>query len=212
MAENLPGLSAEQATALRGLTLADVRRRLSRGTLTLPAISAAYARHPPAKKLPRRALKAVRDRIRRAHPDHRFELVGSYRRGKEHPRDLDVLTDMQLSRVNLEAMGEPLEIYANGPSKISMILKVVHGGKPLRIPVDIFHAQRRSWGTAMLHHTGPYEYNIQLRVHARARGYKLNQYSVSKITGKPPTEWFFRTEKAVGRFLKKEIPAPELRA
>lgn len=207
-ADKLPGISSAQARALKGVSMRTLRAEIARGLHTdLPAIARAHALYPPSK-LVRGVHALIHRRLVKAYPRKRFALVGSWRRGKENPRDVDVLTNQDLQQLDLSVCGEVLAVYASGEKKLSAIIGVVHRGKYYRTPLDVFHANLSQWGSALLHHTGPYEFNIQLRVHARARGYKLNQYGVDGADG---THWDFRTESAVGRFLGKSIPRPESR-
>lgn len=207
-ADTLPGLSREQARTLRGVSIRTLRAELARGLRQdLPAIARAYALHPPSK-LVRGVHALINRRLSRTYPRKRFVVVGSWRRGKKNPRDVDVLTNQNLLQLDLSVCGEVLAVYACGEKKLSAIIGVVHRDKYYRVPLDVFYANLSQWGTALLHHTGPYEFNIQLRVHARARGYKLNQYGIEDAAG---VHWNFRTESAVGRFLGKSIPRPESR-
>ena len=133
MADTLPGLPARLAEILRRrlVSVRDIAIAIRRGRLrdlgvdSLPAITVAHALHPPTKEIPRAVCRKVLRGVQRAVGGRRLtELVGSYRRGKEHPRDVDVLTTAPLAAIDLSRIGEVLAVYAAGDAKRSAIIEV----------------------------------------------------------------------------------------
>jgi len=107
-------------------------------------------------------------------------LVGSGRRGAEYSRDIDFLTSKQLDIVTDQIKRSKITILGQlntGEKRRSLIVKTPWG---TIIKLDIFHADLTNWAFALLHHTGPKDFNIRTRAHAKRDGYKLSQYGLFK--------------------------------
>jgi DNA polymerase/3'-5' exonuclease PolX len=212
-AADLPGMRAADCARWRGKSAADVAalaRKDPASKRLPPAIAVAWARHRPHRRIPRAVGAAIRRRLAARCPARKFELVGSWRRGKEHPGDVDVLTTARLAGVPLAAAGDVLAEYASGPAKRSAILAVRVGKKTWRVPVDLFRAAARDWGTALLHFTGPYTFNIGARAHAKRAGRRLSQHGVTDLaTGRVR---HFASERAALAHVGKTWKAPAARA
>ena len=224
---DLPMLSGEKLAELRQsgvTTVAQLRARLLKGALggvRVPAHTRAYTLHPPQKLTLEAGLSAgaVVCRALRG----RCEVVGSLRRAADHKRrsgsappgyrakDLDVLTTQPLSAVAAalarNSAVDVLDVYSEGEAKWSAIIRV--NKKPMAL--DVFHATAAGWGAAHLHHTGPAQYNIRLRAHARARGYRLNQYGLTPLAGAAKLRKF-RTERALLHAIGASWRTPSQRA
>lgn len=111
--------------------------------------------------------------------------VGSYRRERAIVSDIDVITTVDLStiaeliqtihtRLHPESTFKFLGMYAAGERKCSMIVQF--RGKNAR--VDIFKVLPEERPYALLHYTGPSSFNIRIRAHAKAQGFKLNQFGL----------------------------------
>lgn len=210
-AKNLPGLTAASSLLIKGKTIGNVAKELRAGHLTqLPAITRAYALHHPNSSVPRNVCEYVLLKIK-SMTRSRVELVGSWRRGSVKPRDIDILTNAPLNRIDFSTIGTVLSIYANGDSKRSAIIQVNVSGHSYKVPIDIFHAEKQSWGTALLHFTGPATYNIRLRAHARKMGYKLNQYGLLAISKKNKSLKCYTQESQVLAFLNATWRPPNFR-
>jgi len=129
----------------------------------------------------------------------KIQIVGSIRRGEKNPIDIDMVA---ISKVN-------------GKEKIEGVLArkgklVRHGEKVVSymvqgVKIEVYFADFDSWGAALLTYTGSSEYNIGLRMHAKKKGFKLNQYGLfkgdEKIAGK--------TEKGIYAALGKSLKKPQ---
>lgn len=107
-------------------------------------------------------------------------LVGSGRRGSEYSRDIDFLTSEPLNKVVEQIKLTKVIVLGqlnNGEKRISLIVRTPWG---VIIRMDIFHATKENWPFALLHHTGPKDFNIKVRAHAKRDGYKLSQYGLFK--------------------------------
>ena len=107
-------------------------------------------------------------------------LVGSGRRGAEYSRDIDFLTSVRLDTVIAQLKNSKITILGQlntGEKRRSLVVKTPWG---VIIKIDIFHADVANWPFALLHHTGPKDFNIRTRAHAKRLGYKLSQYGLFK--------------------------------
>ena len=93
-------------------------------------------------------------------------LCGSYRREKDTLKDLDVVSTIQLNKVELPDG----IVTVNGDKKKAVVIK--------GITVELNYSHPRSLGAAMLHHTGSADFNIRCRKYAKTKGWLLNQYGL----------------------------------
>ena len=136
------------------------------------------------------------------------DLAGSLRRKKETVGDIDIVILAEpknrkkiVSR--LIAMPQVEKVLAKGITKASVVL---HTGK---IQVDIRLVHDYEYGAAMLYFTGSKEHNIKLRIIAKQRGYKINEYGIfDAITNKRLAG---KTEEEMYRFLNVRYIPPEQR-
>lgn len=94
----------------------------------------------------------------------KFEVCGSYRRGKPILHDIDIVGSNPKIISVLEGLGEKVK---GGDKQASVMIK--------GIQVDIIIATRDSWGSSILFSTGSASHNIWLRAEAKRRGLKLNR-------------------------------------
>ncbi len=95
-----------------------------------------------------------------------YTVCGSYRRNSPDVGDLDILAERSKTKVNLDG----LNVEWSGDDKIGFELHGMH--------VDIKFVPKKSWGAGLLHHTGPWGFNIMLRTHAKRKGMILNEYGL----------------------------------
>jgi len=82
------------------------------------------------------------------------------------------------------------------------------------VQVDLFFVQPKELPYALFHYTGSRQYNIRTRAHARARGWRLNQYglyagdSARRVKGSGR----IRSERDLAAFLGVSYRAPTNRA
>jgi DNA polymerase (family 10) len=107
----------------------------------------------------------------------RAELAGSLRRRKETVGDLDIIIlASPKSRKTVVAaftrMQGVARVIAAGEAKASVVMK-----EP-SIQVDIRLVSPHEFGAALLYFTGSKEHNIHLRIMAKERGWKINEYGL----------------------------------
>ena len=105
-----------------------------------------------------------------------FTVCGSYRRGREQIGDVDILINaLRLPDIIADMQ---LEVFENqmflaewvGEEKAAFL---VNG-----FQVDFKNVNTLSWGSGLLHHTGPVDFNIWMRGLAKSRGMLLNEYGL----------------------------------
>lgn len=148
----------------------------------------------------------------------RVMLAGSIRRQRPDIRDIDVMVEVPEHKPNIviDAVTKHLKTIApvnvtnkGGHKKAEIQIEV--GGRKRKLDVNFL--QTHQWGTAVLHFTGPMEYNVRVRKHAVAKGLSVSQYAITKtgVDGKPDKHKHFTTEKAALEYLGLPYLAPELR-
>ncbi|RMF13918.1 MAG: DNA polymerase/3'-5' exonuclease PolX [Candidatus Dadabacteria bacterium] len=135
----------------------------------------------------------------------RFEIAGSYRRGRETVGDIDVIitareTDAPAIMDALVAHPSVQDVLVHGPGKTSVVTE-------LDIQIDFRVVAPESWGAALLYFTGSKAHNIVLRDRARNRGWKLNEFGL--FDGKQCIA--SKTEAEIYDAFGLETPPPELR-
>lgn len=190
----LPGVGPARAAALarRGLTTRALLRAAPPGAL--PAEAAAHLRFPVARGVPAAEAAAVAAELAArltfvgpAGRRRRFPVVpvGSVRRRAARSKDLDLLVVAPAAPGLLASAalrparpGPPrlavVAVYAAGARRRSFVVR--RGAK--YYAVDLFLATPAEKPFALFHFTGPREYNIRVRAHAKRRGLTLNQYGL----------------------------------
>lgn len=102
------------------------------------------------------------------------EIVGSYRRQKTKLNDVDILT---MNDVNVKE-SKNIKIIRTGINQHKLLVKIPN--KDEFAPVDILQTTKERYPFALMHFTGSKEFNIHIRVHAKKRNCKLNQYGLYK--------------------------------
>jgi DNA polymerase (family 10) len=105
----------------------------------------------------------------------KFEVAGSYRRGKSTVGDIDIATVEPPSVVNSRVRSIADEIIAAGDEKTSI--------RCLGQKVDFRFTEPASFGSMLLYLTGSKEFNIHLREIAIGKGLKLNEYGLEERAG-----------------------------
>ncbi len=130
---------------------------------------------------------------------NKIEIVGSIRRKKPNPTDIDILIipkDKEKILNYLQKIGIPVSI---GDKQLKFKIN--------KIEVEIYFALEKTWGAMLLAYTGPSGSEIGLRIIAKNKGMLLNQYGLYKnkkrVAGK--------TEISIYRALGKNYKAPEIR-
>ncbi|WP_026690599.1 DNA polymerase/3'-5' exonuclease PolX [Alteribacter aurantiacus] len=119
---------------------------------------------------------------------HRFELAGSFRRGRETVKDLDFI----ISTDNPDSVGEQIslmdnikQIVGHGETKISLELEYEDN---LVVPVDFRMVKDEAFATTLHHFTGSKDHNVFMRQRAKDNKEKISEYGVESIeTGEMTT-------------------------
>jgi DNA polymerase (family 10) len=136
------------------------------------------------------------------------ELAGSLRRKKETIGDIDIVVvadPAYRKRIVARFVSLPQveKILAQGTTKASVTLR--EGS----VQVDIRLVHEYEFGAAMFYFTGSKEHNIKLRILAKDRGYKINEYGIFDAeTGKRLAG---ETEEEMYHFLHLKYIPPEQR-
>lgn len=173
----------------------------------LPAETQVHLKYKIRRAIPRREAAALAAELRRrlvfpskegrgaggGRRKYPTVAVGSLRRGAARVKDIDILVVAAraaqipglLSGGSL-APGRGAKLvatYASGPRRRSVVVSRQAGGELRYYAVDLFLATRAERPYALLAHTGPRDYNIALRAHAKRRGLRLNQYGLFRADG-----------------------------
>ncbi len=124
----------------------------------------------------------------------RWEVAGSYRRGKETVGDLDFIIqakDRKHVGEEIKEFREVEEIIGHGEEKLSVRL-----GNALQVDFRFF--ENENFGAALHYFTGSKAHNIHVRQIAQDRDWKLNEYGLFKddrrLAGKTEESIFHRLD------------------
>jgi DNA polymerase (family 10) len=101
-----------------------------------------------------------------------YEVCGSYRRQSNDVGDIDFLVTGKPidDRLDSELNKLKVDMDWSGSDKVGFQISGMH--------VDIKWVPKESWGAGLLHHTGPWGFNIKLRSLAKKKGFLLNEYGL----------------------------------
>ncbi|MCR6111589.1 DNA polymerase/3'-5' exonuclease PolX [Bacillus sp. A301a_S52] len=125
------------------------------------------------------AAEDLKKRLASIEAVERFELAGSFRRGRETVKDLDFIisTDDPLNvGEELVAMPHVTEIIGHGETKVSV--ELTYG--EIIVPVDFRMVKDESFATTLHHFTGSKDHNVLMRQRAKERGEKISEYGVEE--------------------------------
>ena len=160
--------------------------------------------------------------------NHKFEIVGSYRRAKQESGDIDLIfTSYNNNKKVYENFIKKLhtnkillEILSNGASKSLTIGKLLKStATPRRI--DFLYTPPEDYPFAILYFTGSKEFNTSMRQHALNLDLTLSEHGFYKLLKKSTqtketkvkqeklTNVVFKTEKDIFDFLHMEYKEPQ---
>ena len=130
----------------------------------------------------------------------RIEVAGSIRRKDKRPNDIDiVLIPKDKAQITEKILSLADSVRAKGEKEVFITKRGVN--------IDFYFATPDDFGAQLLSRTGSSGYAIGLRIRARKKGLRLNQYGLwddgHRLAGK--------TEQSIGDVLGKKIRIPELR-
>ena len=164
------------------------------------------------KKIPRSQMKAIGDviinRVKTIPNVISAELVGSYRRGAELSKDIDILVVSNNPNISVEVLKKIKKVvkgtFTSGSRKFSGIVDIYDQERH----IDIMYAHPNEYATSLLAFTGSAGFNRLLRLKAIEMGMKLNEKGLYKGNKKIST----KTEKEIFKKLKLKYIKPELRS
>jgi len=146
------------------------------------------------QKIPKEEIKLFEHKLKKYINDnkliYKFEIMGSYKRGKEFSRDIDLLVYkndiIKQSDIHMKYMTEFIEIVKKnakyvdilsfGSSKfmgLFILDKIVRHVDILIVPMDNLY-------TSIQYFTGSKEFNVKMRQIAKSKGFKLNEKGLFK--------------------------------
>jgi len=129
----------------------------------------------------------------------RIEIAGSIRRKEKNPVDIDIVL-IPKDRIKLEELMKHKGRFIQGGEKKSRWR--IEG-----VNVELYYTKKEEWGATLLAYSSRFGASIGLRVIAKRKGMKLNQYGLFKdgkrIAGK--------TEKEIYHALGRDWKSPERR-
>ena len=154
--------------------------------------------------------------------NHKFEIVGSYRRGKPDSGDIDfIFTSYNNNKLIyydfIKLLVKKNIIVAqltNGDSKSMVIAKLTPESKARR--VDFLYSPQEEYAFSILYFTGSKEFNTAMRQHALNHQLTLNEHGIHKINkAKEKTEKItnpaFNSEKDIFDYLNMIYKEPNER-
>ena len=130
----------------------------------------------------------------------KIQIVGSIRRKEKEPIDIDIviIPKNKKSKEEIEkVLFDKGKLVRHGEKLMSYIVQGVK--------IEIYFTDADSWGATLLSYTGPSGSSIGMRMYAKKKGLKLNQYGLfkggKKIAGK--------SEKDIYDALGKKFKKPE---
>ncbi len=129
----------------------------------------------------------------------KIEIAGSIRRKEKEPVDIDIVLIPKDKNKIEEIMGKKGKLLQGGEKKARFRIEGVN--------VELYYTNEEEWGATLLAYSSEAGAGIGLRVVARKKGFKLNQYGLfrngKKIAG--------RTEKEIYSALGRPYKKPENR-
>ena len=150
--------------------------------------------------------------------DAKFEIVGSYRRGKMESGDIDVIVTSNNPKLfvafidSLIKRGIIIEVLSRGKSK-SLVIARLSSDYPAR-RVDFLYTNHKEFPFSILYFTGSKGFNTVMRGHALTMGLTMNEHGFSKILENKKTEKLqheFSDEKSIFDYLGLVYKSPEER-
>ena len=137
----------------------------------LPLATKMYMKYRPVDKLKRSIIVPTAQKLERAGAI----VAGSYRRGAEYCRDIDILVRRE-DLANLLRAAVFTKPHAEGEEIIRCFIKV----SGVYMMADIFIYTPDIFPFMLLYTTGNKEFNKRMRGIAKAKGLKLNQHGLYK--------------------------------
>lgn len=188
--DKLLGIGSKKANELITDGLTNIRQLKSKKWFDrLNTDTQMILEHNPLRQIHWEDIHKIEDKIVGFKKD--IVIVGSYRRGKQVLKDIDILflkrndkdIDDYLAYLRKKFYNK-IWIYANGDFKISTIIQPYKNNPDLKYKADIFICNKDNYYSMLLYSTGSKDHNIKIRSIARRKGYLLNQDGIFDLKTK----------------------------
>ena len=153
--------------------------------------------------------------------DNKFEIVGSYRRGKLQSGDIDIIITSKVDDKTgfnkfLDLLTEQgiIKVFLSKGEKKSMVISKLNNESTAR-RLDFLYAPPDEYAFAILYFTGSKDFNTGMRQVALKNGLTLNEHGFhimkNKIKGDKITSPEFNTEADIFNHLNMEFKEPHER-
>jgi DNA polymerase IV len=151
-------------------------------------------------------------------PDAKYQIVGSYRRGKQESGDIDVIFTSnrpELFNAFLDVLIRKaliIEVLSRGKSKCLVITRLSPNTPARR--VDFLYTNHKEFPFSILYFTGSKGFNTVMRGHALKMGLSMNEHGFYKMVDKKkeePIDEVFADEKTIFDYLGLVYKSPEER-
>ncbi len=154
------------------------------------------------------AVEALGERLDKMAAVLRWELAGSFRRGRETVKDLDFIISTEnpgAVKDAILALPEIDAVIGKGEAKISVEFQF----GDVIIPSDFRIVEDRSFASTLHHFTGSKDHNVLMRQRAKERGEKVSEYGVeNEETGE---RIYFKSEEEFYAHFGLSFIPPEVR-
>lgn len=194
-----------------------------------------------AKRIPRKEIDDYKDLLTKifnetckennySNKTNKFEIVGSYRRGKPESGDIDIfITSNEDTKTIFNKFIEKMDgtkkddessekkiikaFLTKGEKKVMVIGKLSEENLARRI--DFLYSPPEEYAFALLYFTGSMEFNTAMRQYALQQGLTLNEHGFhkmeNKVKGEKITSPKFQSEKDIFDYLNLEFKEPNER-
>ncbi len=128
----------------------------------------------------------------------RIQIAGSIRRKEKNPADIDIILIPKNREKLVEFMKKRWKFIQGGEKKSRWRIE--------RVNVELYYTTKDSWGATLLAYSSRFGAGIGLRVVAKRKGFKLNQYGLFTKSGKRIAG---RTEQDIYHALGRPWKKPE---
>jgi DNA polymerase/3'-5' exonuclease PolX len=155
---------------------AKMKKNIARAIRSTWASSVPPYQNDLSERIPRSEMDLHIEYLRKMIPT--MTPAGSYRRGALTCSDIDIVVRETIADIitRLTADGYIKHTFAAGMHKFSGMVKLP--GRMKHRHLDIVFTTPASYPFCMLYFTGPAKFNVLMRLKAKRKGYKLNEYGL----------------------------------
>ena len=212
------GIGAVKADELIEAGLKNIKQlKMKKWMDMLPDVTQKILKYKPERQIPHEKIKIIEDSVISLVNEAKIILVGSYRRKTSFSRDIDVMivsNDVKVLDTFLENAKKTFDeenviLYANGPDKLSMLVRFnnVKNLKAHKLGIyklDVFRCPKDQEAAMLLYSTGSKNHNILMRQKAKSMKMLLNQKGLFLAGKLLPA----KTEKDIFNHLEMDYKEP----